>query len=111
MPKRQLDPNEPRKAKPTKVRKATKGKKWEHVDRVGDWDPVVPSVSDETSALTKKERDSGKVKITREDRLAERETARELEAAQRKAERREARQNGPEGPVEAIVETTDVEPA
>lgn len=108
MAKRQLDPKEPRKAKPTKVRKATKGKRWEHVDRVGDWDGVV---SDETTVLTKKERDAGKVKITREDRLAERETARELEAAQRRAERREARQNGPEGVVEAIVETTDVQPA
>ena len=91
MGKKKVPEGEARKAKPTKVRKAAKGKKWEHVDRVSDWEPVI---SDETTVLTKKEKANGDTKLTRGDREAARELEKELGREATRAERvarREAR--------------------
>lgn len=101
-----LDPSEPRKVKPTKVRRSRKGFKWEHVDRVGDWEPVI---SDETTVLTKKEKANGDTKLTRGDREAARELERELGREATRAERiarREARRAEREAK-----DGTDVKPA
>ena len=68
MPKRELDPKD-KKSKPPKELKAPKnGKRWEHVDRLGDWEPVVPS-KEETTVLRDDERAARVTKLDRSTRF------------------------------------------
>lgn len=65
MPQGKLDPSEKRTRAPRELRAARRGKRWEHVDRVGDWEDVVPT-KPETQALTKAEKARGLLKLDRE---------------------------------------------
>lgn len=68
MPKRELDPKD-RKANPTGLRPARSKKRWEHVDRVGDFDPDrIPSKRD-TAVLRDDEKAAGVTKLDRATRF------------------------------------------
>jgi hypothetical protein len=62
MARKALDPKD-RKNAPTGLRPARAKKRWEHVDRLGDWDDVIPS-KPETTVL----RDDERGKATKLDR-------------------------------------------
>ena len=67
MARKALDPKD-RKNAPTGLRPARAKKRWEHVDRLGDWDDVIPS-KPETTVLRDDEKAAGVTKLDRATRF------------------------------------------
>lgn len=65
MPRGQLDPKD-KKQSPTGLRPAKGGKKWDHIDRVGDFQPEMIQSKRDTDVLRDDEKLLGIVKLDKD---------------------------------------------